>query len=166
MLPFMKRIIILFCGMMCIQALSAQTITRQVIASMGQVTSQLSATVGQSITATAITGSFILTQGFQQSSQMTTGIEDKLKSQIDYTLYPNPVRDLATLELTSERPMELVYDILDSRGRKVQVGQQIWIQGTHTQSLDLSSLASGYYLLRLSTTDRQTIHNIRFAKRN
>ncbi|MEM7373382.1 MAG: hypothetical protein AAF587_32450 [Bacteroidota bacterium] len=36
----------------------------------------------------------------------------------------------------------------------------------HTQSLDLSALASRYNLLRLSTTDRQIIHTIRFAKRN
>ena len=98
----MKKLLLIlaFFGLM-LSFLSAQTLSRQVIGSTGSANEQLSSTTGETVVNTAVSGTFILTQGFQQPDNTTVGIRQPIEVVVSYNLYPNPALDLITLELNS-----------------------------------------------------------------
>ncbi|MEM7375631.1 MAG: T9SS type A sorting domain-containing protein [Bacteroidota bacterium] len=153
-MPHVIGILIFLC--LSLQMVMGQlTIERQVIASYGhQVSSgtiDLSATAGETATATLINGSLVLTQGFQQSNLGMVGIEDELLEQtVDYSIYPNPTSDLLTVELTSDIPVNLEVRLYDLRGRALpDLTKVLQGSGFLTYQFNLSELASGRYLLMI-----------------
>ncbi|MEL6674452.1 MAG: T9SS type A sorting domain-containing protein [Bacteroidota bacterium] len=160
----MLRLSMLVLLSMCLHSISAQSLSRQVISSLGNDHPQLSYTVGETVVQTAISGSFILTQGFHQPDQNAVGIDKDLAAIVDFRLFPNPARDQLNLELSSPRPLDLRINITDLRGRQVHPPQRMLVQGTSLQSLDISSLAEGLYLLRLSSQQGATLHTIKFKR--
>ena len=161
----MLRIHLLWISLLGFHLLSAQSIDRQVISTLGFSTSQMSATIGEPVTATFISGSFTLSQGFQQGEKLpTVGIKDQLQTLVTYTLYPNPAREQLTLELNSDQWLQLQLQVIDLRGKVVLAGQDIQVSGFTSQQLNVSRLAAGTYLLRLSTQDGVPLHNIRFVR--
>ncbi|HCW06018.1 MAG TPA: hypothetical protein DGG95_01490 [Cytophagales bacterium] len=89
----------------------------------------------------------------QAEVQVVLGIEPTQIS--GTTLYPNPVHDKVNIELTNEWKGDLTITIYDTNGRALQ----------HTSSsitssklsLDVSSLVQGFYLLQMSTNEKQTV---------
>ena len=73
-------------------------------------------------------------------------------SEVDNTtikLYPNPVRDYLTIE--SEYTIEALV-IYDLTGKMVKEIKQI------SNKIDLSELSTGYYLLRVTTSEGEAMH--------
>lgn len=67
------------------------------------------------------------------------------------TVYPNPVKENLRLNIDSERSGEMLIDLLTLDGKSVlQQSQQIHT-GSNQTGIDVSRLAGGMYLLRLST---------------
>lgn len=75
------------------------------------------------------------------------------------TLFPNPTKDLATLELQLQQPMKLNVKLFNSEG-KVQRVYPDWnlAAGTQSQKLDLRGLAAGqYWVVVRSNTEVKTM---------
>ncbi len=74
------------------------------------------------------------------------------------SIYPNPVRSTATIRYALARPSDIVLEVFDSRGRRVDVLERgMRLMGVHTVPWRLSSrLAAGTYLVRLLADQKET----------
>lgn len=136
--------------------LTAQSAERQVIGSAGGFATatdlQVSSTVGEAITVTGITGSVILTQGFQQSSSTTVSTED-VDLGLSIRAYPNPTSDAVTLDLTAEQALDIRIDLYDMLGRQMSVTERMTLNGHMLHTVNMAGFARGNYILRLTNAD-------------
>ena len=85
----------------------------------------------------------------------TTGIDDHV-SAIDQSIivYPNPLKDYASLEITLNAESNVGVDIYDLTGKKViNLLNQNLQEGHHKLNIDASNLPSGIYFLQISSND-------------
>lgn len=68
--------------------------------------------------------------------------------------YPNPARTLARVSVGLPSPSEVTVDVFDAQGRRVGAPVRERMEaGTHSVPLDVSALASGLYVVRLTAGD-------------
>jgi len=101
------------------------------------------------------------------SVPLTTQIEfftsiDELVGISDLLLFPNPVSNELGLRLSTEDARTLNLQVLDISGAVVRDLSTWSVSGTTYRNWDISDLASGSYLLRLS--DGASTSSIRFVK--
>lgn len=89
------------------------------------------------------------------------GIEE-LPGVTDLILFPNPVTDQLGLRLNADEARTLNLQVLDVSGAVVQDLSTWSVSGTTHRNWDISALASGSYLLRITDEDR--IWSTRFVK--
>lgn len=136
-------------------AFAQPSLDRQVIGATGNFSTagniSLSSTVGETVVKTAISGSTVLTQGFQQpDGGPSVGIENPLSLLVNYTIAPNPTAEIIHVTLSTDKPLKIGLVLFDMRGRRVPVPeQQLLVNGTEETDLDLRSLADGIYQLSL-----------------
>jgi len=148
--------------------LFAQSAERQVIGSAGGFSSssdiQVSSTVGETVVGTSTSSTLILTQGFQQPSEESLGIED-YETGLSINAYPNPASSIVNLELEAPYSMELSVQVLDFNGRPLAtLIQNLKVRGTSTQEIDFSNFASGNYFLLLTNKKGNLRQNIKILK--
>ena len=144
--------------------ISAQSLSRQVIGSLGGVKSELSFTVGESVINTGQSGSFILTQGFHQSNQNSVNIDKDLEALVNYKLFPNPAKNLINLELQTSRPLNLQVSIVDIRGREIHPASPMEVFDLERKSFDLSRISSGIYVVQILNQKGQVLHSLKFKR--
>ncbi|QLH44928.1 MAG: T9SS type A sorting domain-containing protein [Bacteroidota bacterium] len=71
-------------------------------------------------------------------------------------VYPNPVRDLLTVEVTSEIAQNTVVKVFDMSGRLVKQIQANAEIGVNTLTVNLSDVASGVYQVQVFANDKLT----------
>ena len=75
-----------------------------------------------------------------------------LNSGLTINAYPNPVTDVVNVVVTLEAPATVTLSLFDASGKQVTSQQLLQgIAGANTTSLNLSGLASGTYLLKVTT---------------
>ncbi len=159
----MKYIFILSILISSVSILSAQVqLERQIISPAGQLyegnESQISATMGEAIVNTAISGSFVITQGFQQTFDSgTTSAADVQRINADFLLYPNPTSDYISVTVSAEEELEIVIRLQDMLGNQLatRVFQQ---QNQLTAKFDVSDLPAGSYIVSIG--DRSGLSHI------
>ncbi len=142
--------------------LSAQvSIERKVIGVTGGYADtpnlKISGTVGETAVSTVISGTVILTQGFQQPGENEiTDLEEAIE--LSYKMYPNPTSDLLTVEVSMEQPLDIMVEVFDLSGRAFpEMRQTLNAFGSSEASLSLAHLPTGIYLLSLKSTDGQVL---------
>lgn len=68
-------------------------------------------------------------------------------------IYPNPAKDKIYLEINSFQPNQSTFTILDNNGNTVKTFNKHIPFGFKTQTLDISDLPAGLYILRIVTPD-------------
>ncbi len=136
-------------------ASQAQSLERQVIGSAGGYEVEngysLSFTIGEPVVETAITGSVVLTQGFQQPDDVEVGINDLVKVKMDYLIFPNPTMDNLTVQLSADQVVEVNISLRDMLGRQIdQLDRKVLVDGVVQQQYDLTHLAAANYMLVLT----------------
>jgi len=74
---------------------------------------------------------------------------NELKLLTDFQVSPNPVKDILTVELLTDRKEELSLTIIDATGRVFQTHQHVLL-GEGTYTFNLKELASGVYFILVS----------------
>jgi hypothetical protein len=76
--------------------------------------------------------------------------------------FPNPARDKTTLQFTLSEPRTVVWSIHEISGRMVTGGNSVTARsGENSLDIDVSSLASGVYMLAITTDkDERSIQRI------
>jgi hypothetical protein len=94
-------------------------------------------------------------------NQRPTGIREAQDEDIHVVVYPNPVRNSGMLRFSLDRSHQVVISLLDPTGRAIRVLEEgSRPAGTHLLPLDLSTYASGLYVVVLSTTNGTTHQRI------
>lgn len=136
----------------------SQSLGPQVISAAGAFTSQLdvslSYTVGEIASATLISPSAILTQGFQQPEPLKVSVTDPVPLFFDLTAYPNPSSHNLVVQTHDARVLSL--GVFNALGQIVETPRAADMHGGAT--LDVSHLAPGLYTLQVaihaSSSDR------------
>ncbi len=146
-----------------------QSVERQVIASSGGYSSSSSVsasfTVGETVTATGTSSSIIVTQGFQQPTVSSVGIEE-LDNGLSVNVYPNPVSDNLMVEISAINELHVNATVYDMAGKETGISvSNLQVNGTLKTTLDASALSAGNYLI--SFTDENTsLGTVRIQKVN
>ncbi|MCH8318194.1 MAG: T9SS type A sorting domain-containing protein [Bacteroidetes bacterium] len=160
-----KTLLIVF-GLFVSNFICSQSLSPEVIANSGgyysSTNATLSWTIGESIIETSSNLNNILTQGFQQSSYSVTAIEEYLNSDYNINVYPNPVNEFVTINISSEKQIQLTVELKDLKG-KILVTKII--NGNNLQ-IDLSQFANSIYFLKISTTEGKMLKSYKIQKVN
>lgn len=74
------------------------------------------------------------------------------------SVYPNPIKNLATISIDAEKDADILMTINDAGGRQLQSIQLKAIKGLNTKKVNIASLAAGSYILKVQAgTEIKTI---------
>lgn len=135
----------------------AQTsIERQLVGSAGstQTATNLTMTysVGEPIISTQeLSGSITINQGFQQTKDIATEIEENYFV-VDYKAYPNPVVNNLYISLSTDKNSTLNISLVDMQGKVLQNRQINTLENSaEITEFDMSNYESGSYFVNIST---------------
>lgn len=140
--------------------------SQQVISTAGESTItdgfEISWTIGEPVISTISGNSFYLTQGFQQSNLAVTKIEENSIEKLNIKVYPNPASECLIIQHEGRSTFDnLVFTIVDSEGKILQKG----ILDKNPQQFDMSSYASGIYLLSVMVKNETQINAFKVVKK-
>lgn len=143
-----------FCIALSIGALAnAQSIEPQVIGSTGghytSTGAQLSFTAGEVMIETVTATNSIITQGFHQPESSGVGISE-VPGKIQMNVYPNPTFDQVNIAL-KQHDQNFNVTLFDAQGKLVL--QDRILKNTNNQTMDVSRLAAGTYILKVTSAD-------------
>ena len=76
--------------------------------------------------------------------------ENDMTENVQVNIYPNPVRDMAQMNITLTESAKVSYQIYDLSGRMVANNELgFYGQGEHTMTFNAENLASGTYIIRV-----------------
>ncbi len=150
-------------------AAQAQSLERQVIGSAGGYEEEagysLSFTVGEPVVETAIAGTLVLTQGFQQPDDVSVGVNDVVKFNMDYIIFPNPTMDELTVQLSADKVVEVTISLYDLLGQKLELmDRKVLVDGVTTSKYNLASLAAANYFVVLTDKDGKQLGQFKVQK--
>jgi len=170
----MKRIVLGFLAVVAVGVATsnAQNIAppfeRQVVASAGEYldtpTLKLSCTIGEPIVATLFNVKLILTQGFQQPQENEVSIKTDL-ADWNIKAYPNPFNDNVNIEITSDKSSEFTIGITNLIGQNLGMDYLANnYPGKNVYSLNTAHLATGMYIVTVSSKDGKLIKSFKLSK--
>ncbi len=137
---------------------------QEVISSSGHHGSNLQVsmdwTVGELMTETFAGSTVVLTQGFHQSQLKSTGLDQPADQTGVVSVYPNPAERQISLLIRNSDFTGLSCRLIDFTGRVLAVRQFL----SPLETLDVTNLASGNYLIQVSSKDGLIIQNTRIIK--
>ena len=81
---------------------------------------------------------------------LNTAVQNNNSSSSLFNIYPNPVRDVFTLEIFASKGNSNSYSIYDLEGKTILHKQLGVISDKYIESIDISSFAAGQYIIELS----------------
>jgi hypothetical protein len=142
-----QLVLLLFINTFLIQA-------QQIISTTGDYQANssvsLSWTLGECVINTDNSSNVILTQGFQQSKQTITSIQELQLNSLEISAYPNPTQDIVTLKVKTELAKECKFQLYDLNG-KILAEQKI--AGKETK-ISFNNRPSGTYIIKLINKDQ------------
>lgn len=134
---------------------TSQAQVQNVVASSGgtmiQASISVDFTLGEVVADFSEAGGLVISQGFHQPELKTTGAIET--AGLPVALFPNPTRSGVQVEWGTGVAQLEVYDV---------AGQQVCSLSRPGPStyVNLDVLSAGHYLMRVSTTESSSIHNL------
>jgi hypothetical protein len=155
---------------LCFRA-HTQTLSPTVISSSGgfytSANAMLSTTVAEmTMVQTFTSGSNILTQGFQQPEEITTGIVEEPVVSGSILIYPNPNSGSFLVSFNNNDNAQTSIRIYNLAGQVVMEKQETPSIGLNTINFDISAYSQGMYILELATTNSKGETNSTYHKIN
>lgn len=147
------------------------SLERQVYASAGQYLAPngapltLSCTVGEPIVETLFNIKLILTQGFQQPLENEITSVDLDMADWNIKAFPNPFNENVNIEISSDKSSEFGITITNLIGQNL--GQEYLANhypGKNVYQLNTSSLATGMYIVTVSSKDGKLVKSFKMSK--
>ena len=89
------------------------------------------------------------------SPQFTSIIQSTCSVTNTFKLWPNPVRDKAFINITTENASQVMINIFDSKGSLVKMQRDMILQGSNQLNVDMKPLTSGIYLISIDWNNGQ-----------
>lgn len=150
----------------------AQTLDRQVIGSYGGQSNTVEGNlllqnVGEPVTATGITGTFMLNQGFEQPDSIKSGSVGYIQYEIfnQITVYPNPGRSVMNVRIRSTQRTDVLITLYDLNGKKL-MEKTVYIDHSEPveSEFETESLAKGTYFVRFFNDKQVMLHSTQWVK--
>ncbi len=162
----MTKLISIIGFIICCCSINAQTISRSAIVSAGGTNEMLSFSVGETVIETVLSGTIVLTQGFQQSDDANdlsvTHIDEN--DIVNFKVYPNPSTGFVFLEFDSESDIQFLISIIDVQGRSIIEERNIQTNTNSLIEFDLSDFNDGNYFLMLKNSKGEVLESISIIK--
>ena len=152
-----KRALLLLGAMAGTLAVSAQSIGPSTLNSAGG-----SAAIGgntyewslgeMTVVSTYSGGSLVVTQGLLQPFNLSNGIHEHPLSAGALQVYPNPAEDVLYLQPAFKQGDKLSFALLDMTGKLILREEKTLSTGTELQTIRLTGLAAGNYMLQVAVT--------------
>ena len=78
----------------------------------------------------------------------------------DIAIYPNPVKDMMLVNITSERIDKAVITITDMNGKLVQVKSNAIGEGSNYININTAGMSSGTYIVKIQLTDDVVVRKV------
>jgi hypothetical protein len=149
----------------------AQTLSPQVISSSGGFYTGASATLSVTVAEMTMVQTFsqpnnILTQGFQQPEQFTTGIQENELTIGDVSIYPNPTNGQFVVDYNATSGGDYLVRIFNMTGQVVFSQSYSAGAGQNSIHIDMSHYRQGIYLLEMSDINLNSKKNTSVHKIN
>ena len=136
------------------------TVSRQVIGSAGaQIEDNnfsVCNTIGETVTATSVNGSLLVTQGLQQQgNKVNVSIDIDSQDPLSIRIFPNPTTDAVSIE--TDQPLGS-FEIYSLSGKLVGKGT------IANARISFAHYAKGTYVIRLLGTDGELRGNAKIVK--
>lgn len=130
---------------------AAQSLSRSVVAIMGETSSSsgysLSQTLGEAASGTSFANLWFITQGFQQPMLMNP--IDPVISPLDaIDVYPNPVTGLLTISFRIKDLTTYIVEVYDAKGSRIISKKYVGL-ASQDKFLDFSNFKQGLYLVHV-----------------
>ena len=157
--------IVLFSSIFILQSLSAQTISRNVVASAGDhfisLNSQLEWTLGEVSIETFTSSASQLTQGFHQTNLIISTVQ--VGREIPgIEIFPNPVTSVVNIRNLGEQSKTLEVSLYNVEGKLLQTKSLAGGMEVHT--LSMNEYAAGIFFLRVKSSDQVELKNYKIYK--
>lgn len=164
----MKTLLTLFIILITLN-LSAQSIERQVIGSLGNTFTSsnliVTSTVGEVAVATNSNANIMLTEGYQQAIVTVPSSINGLSNFSKLALFPNPTTDIATLDIKANISLSTMVRVLSAEGKLIkQISTQIEPGVSSSVLLDMTAEASGVYLIHITSAQEGFSEVMRLVK--
>ena len=116
--------------------------------------------LGQELTETFISESYMLTQGLHQGTLLIVSIQDFYAEATTVKVFPNPVTDILNLEIQELHEDNLRWYLFNIQGKLLESGD---IRSA-SSSINMQSLDSGIYILSIENHSR-LIKSLRILKK-
>lgn len=147
----------------------AQTFSPNVISSAGGTNDannvSLDWTVGESSVQTVSTNENIVTQGLHQSNIQVLEIQNEdasLEGIYTISVAPNPVNDILTTSIQSQKDSKLLLTVVDLNGNNIL--KEKMHTGEDSKTIDMSGFATGVYFLHVKDEAGKLIKTFKIIK--
>ncbi len=153
----MKKLLIIPSFLLLIPMIGFGQVTkeRDVVGSAGEVSStggmEISWTVGEAAINYSENANLIVSDGFQQTDYLTTGLEESGSIE-GINVYPNPMEDQLNFEVASNQVQDLSGVLIDANGKVVMQIDQFYAADGYKGQLDVSQLPPGKWTLIFRST--------------
>ncbi len=111
---------------------------------------KLSWTLGELAVKTINSGNNTISQGFQQPDYNNGNFIKKVIDNVDFTLFPNPVKDNLYIYVESEKKLDLNIEIINIVGNKINA---IMTYSTDYYKINMSDLSKGIYVVKITVNN-------------
>lgn len=105
--------------------------------------------VGEVVVHTVSTPSVVVTQGLLQPMPPGVSVGNVNSMADDILVYPNPAKDILVLQPALAAGSRLQYSLLDIMGRTISTGEARLHTGHEKQTIIISALPTGNYILQV-----------------
>jgi len=154
----MEKVLLLLMGLFLTQTALGQITQSQLLSTAGNTyvnaNIQLDWSIGECITQTYNSGSYMMTQGFQQGNFNVSGIED-LRTDLDIVVFPNPTQKTIIIkwkDYDTYAQCQNQVEIIDISG-KIMLSKKLF---SSELALDLSGFIPGVYILSIRQDNQLT----------
>lgn len=162
------KILILFLIAITPLASFSQSIERQVLASAGKNASTPNLIVNYTVGETEIfkgTGSnIIVTQGYQQYKDVSTGIRDAANEGIQLNVYPNPSHNYVNVDFTLDKTQAINYTLYDINGKLLFAENNFMAYNGLSKQIQVGNLSNGVYFLHFENEEKTISYQVKFEK--
>ncbi len=161
-----KKLLILMFAVFITTFIKSQTIYPDVMPNFAGYTSnenfQITWTAGEQFYETITNEVTILTQGFNQTTYLTSDISESEFSNIKITVYPNPTPTMLNIKISKQENLDdLEYFVSDMQGKIISIKKV----SSNVEQIDFSNFADNMYFLQVRNKSK-VIKTFKIQKNN
>ena len=158
----MKHFGLILCCLSLLMLTQAQSLDQMTVATGSVSDARMSVTIGEPCIFVATHENGTLSGGAQGgTTTTTTGVKPFVFSS-QLQIFPNPVVDRLFVQTGDSKYVECSFEVYDNAGKLVMENQQVSAKGLF--QIDVSSLLSGSYILRVVPSQGVAIGHVSFVK--